>query len=272
MDAWNISLIQQRSGPSVDDNLHKAAFLVAEAARDARLVVLPELFCTSYQVPDWLSLAEPLQEARYTRFLSGLAREHGVWLCGGSQPELDEGRVYNTATLFSPQGELVLSHRKVHLFDVDIPGGITFFESDFFSPGEEVSVVDTELGTLGLAVCFDVRFPEIFRAMALKGAEVVLLPAAFNTTTGPAHWELQLRCRAVENTVYLAGVSTAPHPEVDYPAWGHTMWVDPYGQIMGEAQREEAILRGRFHRQRLQQVRQALPFLKARRPELYERW
>ncbi len=272
MDAWNISLIQQRSGPAVDDNLHKAAYLVAEASRDAQLVVLPELFCTSYQVPHWHDVAEPLRGGRITGFLSDLAREHGVYLCGGSQPELAEGKVYNTATLFDPQGELVLSHRKVHLFDVDIPGGITFFESDFFSAGEEVSVVETELGTLGLAVCFDVRFPEIFRAMALLGAEVVLLPAAFNTTTGPAHWELQLRCRAVENTVYLAGVSTAPHPEVDYPAWGHTMWIDPYGQIMGEAQREEVILRARFHRERLEQVRAALPLLKARKPELYARW
>ncbi|MBT3219785.1 MAG: carbon-nitrogen hydrolase family protein [Proteobacteria bacterium] len=270
MDAYDVALVQMRASPRKDENLNLAAQQVAEVAPDAELVVLPEMFSTSYEVPDWPAVAEAVPGGPTSTLLSELAREHEIYLLGGSQPELEEGRVYNTATLWSPKGELVLKHRKVHLFDVDIPGGIAFFESDFLHPGNEISVVETRLGTIGVAICFDVRFPEMFRLMALRGAELVLLPAAFNTTTGPAHWETNLRCRAFENTVFLGGCSAAPHKEVSYPAWGYSMWIDPYGVVTDSAEREPAVVWGRFDRQRLLEVRAALPFLTARRPDVYQ--
>lgn len=269
MDAYDVALLQMRPSPRKDENLDQAVQQVAEVAAEVELVVLPEMFSTSYEVPHWPDAAEAVPGGPTCSLLSELAREHGIHLLGGSQPELDNGLVYNTATLWSPAGELLLKHRKVHLFDVDIPGGITFFESDFLQPGHEVSVVDTPLGTMGVAICFDVRFPEMFRLMALRGAELVLLPAAFNTTTGPAHWETNLRCRAFENTIYLAGCSAAPHEEVTYPAWGYSMWIDPYGVVEDSAEREPAVVYGRFDRKRLLEVRAALPFLKARRPDVY---
>jgi len=271
VESWNITLVQMQATPRREENLQRAALALAEAARDSQLVVLPELFSCSYQVADWPAAAESVPDGPTCAFLRDQARQHGIHLAGGSLPELRQGRVYNTATLWSPQGELLARHRKAHLFDVDIPDGITFFESEFFAAGDEVTVVDTPLGKLGLAICFDVRFPELFRVMALRGAEAVLLPAAFNTTTGPAHWDLQLRCRAVENTIYLAGCSTAPHPEVEYPSWGHSAWVDPFGEILQQADRDAALVRGRFDRARLRQVRAALPFLQARRPDVYGR-
>ena len=269
MDRWSAALIQMAVGPDKDANLDRAVAEVGAVAGDAALVVLPELFNVSYEVSDWPAVAEPIPGGRTSRLLADLARTHRVHLVGGSIAEAADGRVYNTATLWSPAGELLLRHRKVHLFDVDIPGGITFTESNFFAPGEEVSVVETALGTVGLAVCFDVRFPGLFRAMALRGAELVVLPAAFNTTTGPAHWEVHLRSRAVENTLYVAACSPAPHPDVSYPAWGHTLWADPYGTVEAEAGREPAVVRGTFSRERLLQVRQALPLLTARRTSVY---
>ncbi len=271
MDQWDLALVQFAVTPRKEENLLAAEAAVARAAEGAELVMLPELFNTSYEVQDWPSVAECVPDGPSCARLSAMARRHGIYLLGGSIPELHDGRVYNTATLWNPAGELLLTHRKVHLFDVDIPGGITFTESDFLAAGDGFSVVQTELGTIGVAICFDVRFPEPFREMALLGADVVLLPAAFNTTTGPVHWELQLRCRAVENTVYMAGCSAAPHPEVGYPAWGHSMWVDPFGTVAASAGREPEIVRGHFDRQRLEEVRSALPFLRARRPDAYER-
>lgn len=271
MDRWDLALVQFAVTPRKDENVAAATALVAEAAQGASLVVLPEMFNVSYEVADWPAVAEAVPDGPTCALLSRLARTHGVHLLGGSIAELHDGRVYNTATLWGPDGELLLVHRKVHLFDVDIPGGITFTESEFLSAGDCFGVVTTELGRIGVAICFDVRFPEPFRQMALRGAEVVLLPAAFNTTTGPAHWELQLRCRAVENTVFFAGCSAAPHPEVEYPAWGHSMWVDPYGAVQASAGREPAIVRATFDRQRLREVRDALPFLRARQPDSYDR-
>jgi len=272
MVAYELSVVQMRVGPDKADNLERAEHLVREAARGAELVVLPELFNTSYQVDDWPSVAEPVPDGPTCGWLSRLARSLGIHLAGGSVAELHEGRVYNTATLWGPDGQLLLAHRKVHLFDVDVPGELTFSESSFMAAGDSVSVVQTALGGIGLAVCFDVRFPELFRCMALRGAELVVLPAAFNTTTGPAHWEVTLRCRAVENGLYLAACSPAPDPEVDYPAWGHSMVVDPWATVLATTERDESVVRAVFERERLVQVRQALGLLRARRPEVYAEW
>jgi len=272
MAAFRLALIQLEVSPRKDENLSRAVELLEEAAgQDVRLALLPEMWNVSYAQQDYTLTAEPIPDGPTCRLLADSAARLGIYLAGGSIAELDQGRVYNTATLWSPRGELLLKHRKVHLFDVDIPGGITFRESDFLAPGDRVSLVKTELGTLGLAICYDVRFPELFRLMALGGAELILLPGAFNTTTGPAHWEVNLRCRAMENTCYLAACSPAPHPEVAYPAWGHSMLVDPYGAVLVSAERREAVVTGLFDRARLAEVRQALPFLSQRRPDVYGR-
>ena len=158
----------------------------------------------------------------------------------GSMVELgDDGRAYNTGFIFNSQGELIHIHRKIHLYDVDIPGGITFFESDFFGAGDSYGAVQTELGGLGMVVCHDLRFCELFRPQVLAGAELIIVPAAFNKTSGPAHWEILIRTRAMENTVYLAACGGAPHPEVGYPYYGHSSLVDPYGNIVAQAKGDQ---------------------------------
>ena len=270
IDQFKMALIQMAVTPRKADNLQRAEALIRQAAEQgARLVVLPEMFNCPYEVSRFGELAEEVPHGATCGFLARMSRELRLHLVGGSIPERAGDEVFNTATLWSPAGELLLTHRKVHLFDIDIPDGITFVESDHLSPGQAIEVAETELGVLGLAICYDIRFPECIRRLCLKGAELVIVPGAFNTTTGPVHWELHARVRAVENTVYLAACSPAPHPEVGYPAWGHSMVVDPFGVVLVAADREERLIFADFDRARLDEVRRALPVLRQRRPELY---
>ena len=270
MERIRITLVQMAVGPDRGENLARAEEEVRRAARaGASLVVLPEMFSCPYEADRFHELAEPLPGGPASRLCARLARELGIHLVGGSIPERDGDRVYNTATLWTPRGELALRHRKVHLFDVDIPGGIRFTESAVLAPGDAISVAATGIGTIGLAVCYDLRFPELFRAMALRGAELVVLPGAFNTTTGPAHWETLNRARAIENTIFVASCSPAPHPRGNYPAWGHSMVVDPWGTVLAAAGRGEEAVSAELDPGRLAEVRRALPVLRQRRPDLY---
>ena len=272
MRRFTIASIQMRVSRDKQANLSHASELLEEAARrGADLAVLPEMFCCPYELDQFRSYAEPLPDGAAGCLLRDAAERLRIHIGGASIPELDGDRVYNTATLWSPDGELLLSHRKVHLFDVDIPGGISFHESESLAAGERFATAESALGRVGLAICYDLRFPESFRALVLGGAELVVLPGAFNTTTGPAHWEPLLRARAIENTCYVVACSPAPHPDVRYPAWGHSMIVDPYGEVKACAERDEAIVMAEVDGARLAEVRQAVPVLKQRRPEVYER-
>jgi predicted amidohydrolase len=289
----------------VDDksaNLERARRAVVEAARrGAELVVLPEMFNCPYAHGYFRPYAEPYPEppgegvvpgegtvsdggampaengesaggsAGLTwEVVSSAARETGVHLVGGTVPELDDrGRVYNTALFVGPDGRLLAKHRKVHLFDVDIPGGITFRESDTLSAGGAVTVVGTPLGVIGLAVCYDLRFPELARAMVDRGAEILVYPAAFNTTTGPKHWHLLLRARAVDYQVFVLGVSPARHPKSPYQAYGHSLAVDPWGRIAVEAGTGEELLVVELEREGLESARRQIPVLRQRRPDVY---
>ena len=179
-------------------NLHHAEELL-RSVRGADMAILPEMFCCPYDNSCFRAYGEPAGGAAY-QMLSRTARELGLWLVGGSLPELEAGRVYNTSFVFDPQGVCVARHRKMHLFDIDVEGGQRFRESDTLSPGNDVTLFDTPWGRMGLCICFDLRFEELCRVMALEGARVLLAPAAFNMTTGPAHWELLLRQRAVDTS------------------------------------------------------------------------
>lgn len=270
MESFRVCLVQMRVEKEREANFARArAEIEAAALEGARLVVLPEMFSCPYDVESFPRYAEEIPAGPSAAFLSGIAATLEVYLVGGSIPEAAGGKIYNTSTLWGPTGELLLTHRKVHLFDVDIPGGISFRESACLSAGNQVSVVQTELGTIGLAICFDLRFPEQFRAMALAGAELFVLPGAFNTTTGPVHWESLNRARAIENTCYLAACSPAPHPAGGYPAWGHSMIVDPWGDVLEQCGREVARVSAVLDSSRLEDLRRSLPVLRQRRPEVY---
>lgn len=272
-DSFQIALIQNQIQSEKENNLKRARGLLDQAgAKGAALAVLPELFDAPYDAPDFVPLADPLPQGPTGTMLAEAAVTNGMHVAGSMVELGTDGKAYNAGFIFNPQGELIHKHRKIHLYDVDIPGGIRFIESDFFGAGESYGAVETELGTLGMVVCHDLRFCELFRPQVLAGAELIIVPAAFNMTSGPAHWEILIRTRAMENTVYLAACGGAPHPDIDYPYWGHSALVDPYGNITAQAKgRDEEIVYAEFNRQRLDEVRAALPVLKQRRPKLYAR-
>lgn len=251
------------------DNLKRASTLIDRAAaQGAEIVCLPEMFTTPYDNDFFLRFAES-QEGPTTEMLSKTALKHGIVLVGGSFPEMDSGRLYNTALTFGPQGQVLARHRKIHLFDIAIKGKFSFKESATFSPGSQITVFDTPFGRLGVAICFDIRFPELFRLMALQGAQIILVPAAFNTTTGPAHWHLLARSRAMDNQIYL-GMTSPARNERGFKAYGHTLLSDPWGNILSEAGEEEALVESSLDMGFLEKTRREMPFLTARRTDLYQ--
>jgi omega-amidase len=194
------------------------------------------------------------------------------YLIGGSIPEYvaDTKKYYNTSLVFSPTGSLIATHRKTHLFDIDIPGKITFRESDVLSPGNKVTIFDIpEYGKIGLAICYDIRFPELAMVAARKGCFLLVYPGAFNTTTGPLHWSLQARARAMDNQVYVALCSPARDMDATYHAWGHSMVVDPNAAVMAETEEKEDIVYGELDEKKLDETRTNIPIYTQRRFDVY---
>lgn len=179
-------------------------------------------------------------------------------------------KYHNTSLLFSPKGDLLATHRKVHLFDIDIPGKITFRESDVLSPGNKLTLVDIpSYGKIALAICYDIRFPELATIAARKGCFLLLYPGAFNLTTGALHWELQARARAVDNQVYVGLCSPARDMEATYHAWGHSMVVDPNASVMCEAGEEEQIVYAELNGEKIEETRKGIPIYTQRRFDVY---
>ena len=208
-----LALCQLRTELDQAETMTKAHRMVREAAQNgAEIVVLPEMFNCPYDRAYSKKFAA-LGHQEAVGDMSAWARELGVLLVGGSVPETEDGKLYNTCFVFDKQGHQIARHRKVHLFDVDLPG-MRFKESNTFTPGEAITVFDTEYGKMGCAVCFDVRFPELFRAMAVRGAKLIFLPAQFNMKTGPAQWDMSGRMRAVDNEVWVAGAAAAGYDGV----------------------------------------------------------
>jgi omega-amidase len=269
MKDLQIALCQMKVGPDKAQNMKNAVKFIKEAGQKADLVVLPEMFNCPYQTDQFPLYAEVAEESPTLEAVSQAAQKAKVYLVAGSIPEREEGRIYNTSFIYNPDGELIGRHRKMHLFDIDVPGQIQFKESETLTPGNEVTVVETDFGKLGVAICYDIRFPELSRLMTLQGAELLIFPGAFNLTTGPAHWEILSRVRALDNQVYLATCSPARDEEASYVAYGHSLVADPWGDVVGEAGEVEGILYLDLDPTRVDEVRQELPLLKNRRKDLY---
>lgn len=233
-------------------------------------VILPEMFCCPYQTENFPIYAEK-EGGPVWQQLSGYAKQYGIYLIGGSMPEKDaEGNVYNTSYIFDREGKQIGKHRKVHLFDIDVKGGQTFKESDTLTAGDRETVFDTEFGKMGVMLCFDIRFPELSRMMVNDGAKVIFVPAAFNMTTGPAHWELSFRTRALDNQIYMVGCAPARDVSAGYISWGHSIVTDPWGRVTGMLDENEGILLAELDMDYEEQVREELPLLKSRRKDIYQ--
>ncbi len=259
--------VQMSSGADRARNLARATALVREAAaRGARLVVLPEVFAWRGPRADEAAAAEPVPGPTTTT-LAALARELAIHLCAGSLLEtvVGEPRPYNTSCLFDPTGALVSRYRKIHLFDVELPGRVSVRESDQRAPGMEVVTARTPLGTLGLSICYDLRFPELYRRLVDAGAEVLLMPSAFTFPTGAAHWEVLCRARAIESQCYLIApdqTGMSPHGFAD---WGDSLIVDPWGRVLARAGDGEGIALAEIDLDHVARVRRELPSLAHRR-------
>ena len=266
-----LAVIQHKVGFEKKENLQRAAQGIEEGVqKGAQIVVLPEMFTCPYSNDYFPRFAESFPKGETLHFLQKEAQDKGIYLVGGSLPELEGEKIYNTSFVFGPDGTLLGKHRKMHLFDINVPGKIYFKESDTLQAGEEITVIETEFGKIGVAICYDVRFPEMFRAMALKGAEMVVLPGAFNMTTGPAHWELLLRTRAVDNQVYVVAASPSRDTEGVYTAWGHSLIVDPWGEVLEQAGSCEEVLVGAIDSAQVARVRQRLPVYEHLKLDLYK--
>ncbi len=269
-DEFRAALCQFPVTGDKQENLARAEEMVARAAEaGAQLVVLPEMFNCPYDTRYFPLFAEQCPEGPTSQALARWARRSGIYLVGGSIPEREGERIYNTSLIYGPDGELLGKHRKVHLFDVDVAGRIRFCESEVISCGFCPTVVGTALATLGVAICYDLRFPELARTMVLRGAEVLVYPAAFSVPTGSAHWHVLLRARAVDNQVFVLAASPA-RPEGDgYVPYGHSLAVGPWGNVLAEAGVGEELVLAELRREELERVRRELPVLKQRRPGLY---
>lgn len=266
----HVAQLQTRVWPDQQRNLQRAAALIEQAARQgADFVTLPEMFCCPYQTECFPAYAEP-EGGEVWQACSRMARAYRVWLSAGSMPELDgDGNIYNTAYVFDRQGSQVAKHRKMHLFDISIRGGQQFQESATLSAGTAPTVFETEFGTMGLCVCYDLRFPELSRLMALSGARVILVPAAFNLTTGPIHWELLFRARALDNQAFVLGTAPARDEQAGYVSWGHTIAAGPWGNVLGQLEEKPGMLMTELDLDETDAVREQLPLLRHRRTDVY---
>lgn len=264
-----IALVQMPVTADKKENLLCAEACIESAAKaKADIVVLPEMFNCPYSSDYFPSFAEIRGEESW-QCMSKAAKRHGIYLVGGSMPERDRGSVYNTSFVFDRNGEEIACHRKMHLFDVEIENGQRFYESETLSPGDSVTVFDTEFCKMGLCICFDFRFPELSRLMALKGAKMVLVPAAFNMTTGPAHWETLFRQRAVDDQVYTVGVAPARDEQGCYVSYGNSIICSPWGKMVCRAGAGPKIVHGVIDLDEVERIRKQLPLLSARRDDIY---
>lgn len=258
---------------SKSDNVKRAKEYIRKAAnKGADIVALPEMFNCYYNIKYFREYAEKDNcKGETLSMLSSAAKEMGIYIVGGSIPEIDDkGNIYNTSFVFNGKGELIGKHRKMHLFDIDIKDKITFKESDVLTPGDKVTVIDTKWGKIGVAICYDVRFPELMRLMALQGAKIIFIPASFNTTTGPSHWELLFRSAAVENQLYTVGISPARNINYSYVAYGNSLVVDPWGKILNILDEKEGILLSEIDLEYIYEVRKSIPVFEHGREDLYK--
>ncbi len=261
-----VACIQMASGPQVGANLLEAERLMMLAVeKGARLVVLPENFALMGKTEeDKLAIREAEGDGPIQEFLAQQARRHGIWLVGGTVPlhAESENKIRAACLLYNDQGQQVARYDKIHLFDVSVVGSDDrYTESETIEGGDQAVVVDTPFGRLGLAVCYDLRFPELFRTMVDQGVEIVALPSAFTAITGRAHWEILVRARAIENLSYVLAAAQGGYHINGRETYGHSMIVDPWGQVMNELATGSGLVCAELDLQRLRNVRRTFPCL-----------
>lgn len=259
-----IAAIQMCSSSNLDENLKTAGRLITEAAKHhANLVVLPEMFAMiGKSEKDKVSIKEKFGDGKIQHFLSQQAKENQIWIVGGTIPIAcdDPNKVRAASLVFDDKGRCVARYDKIHLFDVTLSNSEKYQESDTTEPGDKVIVVDTPFAKLGLSVCYDIRFTELFRLLSEKGAEILIVPAAFTVPTGEAHWELLMRARAVENFSYVVGACQGGTHSNGRKTYGHSMIVEPWGTIAAKQNSmESGVIYSTIQLDSVYQARKSIP-------------
>ncbi|KAG2610222.1 omega-amidase, chloroplastic-like isoform X2 [Panicum virgatum] len=239
------------------------------------LIVMPEIWSCPYSLEILASYAEDIDGgvSPSISMLSEVAAARKITIVGGSIPEKASGKVFNTCCVIGPDGQILAKHRKLHLFEIDIPGDIKLKESDTFTGGQEPTVVDTDVGRIGIGICHDIRFPELAMLYRSRGAHLICYPSAFNMSTGELLWDLMQKSRAIDNQLFVATCSPArdPNAESDYMIWGHSSLIGPFGEVLAAAGHEEATVIGEIDLSMILSTRENLPLGMQRRRDLY-RW
>lgn len=270
MKRFKVATIQMKVNEDKNESLRIAGEYVKKVAEEgADIAVLPEMFNCPYTPVNFPIYAE-IEGGEYYQRLANVAKDNNVYLVAGSIPEKDEaGHIYNTTYVFDREGNQIGKHQKVHLFDIEVEGGQSFKESETLTPGSVIDVFDTDFGKIGFAICYDFRFPEVSRILVEKGAKVIIVPAAFNMTTGPAHWEILFRTRALDNQVYTVGTAPARDLSSCYTSYGNSLVVSPWGDIIERMDEQEGYRIVELDLDYVDKVRQELPLLKHIRQDLY---
>ncbi|CAG9461707.1 unnamed protein product [Pedinophyceae sp. YPF-701] len=269
-----IALCQFEGGKaSKADNIAAMRAAVREAAEGgAQLALLPEMWHCPYSNDAFPGAAEDIDagSSESVRAMAEAASASGITVVGGTISEARAGGVYNTCCVLGPDGALLGKYSKTHLFDIDIPGKVTFRESDTLTRGPGLTVVDTPIGRVGLGICYDLRFPELAMAYARRGCHLICYPGAFNTTTGPLHWSLLQRARAVDNQLFVASACCARDESASYVAYGHSMAVGPFGEVLVEAETAPGVFFADLDMGEIATRRSNMPLASQRRGDLYE--
>lgn len=266
---FTAAIIQMDVSESKEKNLRNATkFIMRAALSNASVIILPEMFCCPYQTATFPDYAEEAGGLIWTT-LSKAAKDNHVILIGGSMPEREGDKIYNTCFCFDENGNQIGRHRKAHLFDIQVCNGQHFKESDTLTAGDDITVIDTKFGKIGIGICYDIRFSELSRLMALQDVRMLVYPAAFNMTTGPLHWELLFRSRAVDNQLYVIGAAPARNIYSNYVSYAHSLAVSPWGKILVDGGNLECIISVPIIQKEIEAVREQIPVLKNRRTDIY---
>ncbi len=269
MSKFKVALLQTRVYDDKEKNVENAVKLIEKISREGTdFAVFPEMFCCPYDNSFFRAYGEMEGGYAYTA-MSKAAKDYGIYVVAGTIPELEDEKVYNTSYAFDRNGKQIAKHRKMHLFDIDVEGGQYFKESDVLTSGKDVTLFDTEFCKVGLAICYDIRFPELSRLMAFEGAEMIIYPGAFNMTTGPAHWELSFRMRALDNQVYTVGVAPARDLESTYHSYGNSIVASPWGNVLCRMDEKEGYIIQEIDLDYVKKVRNELPLLNHVRKDIY---
>lgn len=271
MTKIKLALCQMNVVDNKEKNMKTVRLMIEESiSKNADFIILPEMFNCPYSNDKFIEYGEKEKSSETLSEISKLAKSNNAYILAGSIPEIEEDKLYNTSYLFDRQGNVIAKHRKMHLFDIDVKRKITFKESDVLTAGNDFTIADTEFGKVGIGICYDIRFPELAKIMVENGALILIYPGAFNMTTGPAHWELLFRSRAMDNQAFCIGVAPALNNDASYHSYGHSIITNPWGEVIAQASEKESLIISEIDLSEIKKVREELPLLKNKRDDLYE--